>query len=324
VSWRLPGARIFMDMRMPEPFSTREVWLYKSIGDGVDLETIRRRYGLDAVVVRAGSPLARRTLAGGEKGFAPAYVDHAWALFLPESVLAARPDLRVRFLAEMERIADGGAPAVPREDLAREADRLVEIWPGNHVAQRTRLWLRTTGGRPREAAADARALGVRHPRIPAYPFCEGVAWSVAGDREAAAAAFRRAIDVDEDFDPAYPALARTLAALGRTGPALAVIEDYHVRRRYRLGASDTVLLAALRADEGRLAEAAEAYERALWITPETDASRAVVELGLASVSLRMGRADRALELADAALARQPGLARAVEIRDAARRARGAP
>jgi tetratricopeptide (TPR) repeat protein len=316
VSWRLPRARIFMDMRMPEPFSSQEVWLYKAIGDGVSVDSVRDRFGLDAVLVRLASPLARRLQAQPEDGFGLAYADHAWTLFLPEPILAQRPELRVAFLPDLERIADGGAPdaTLDREKLAGEVDRLVEVWPGNHLAQRTWLWLRTTGGQAPEAARQARSLSRLHPRVSAYPYCEGLAWSLAGDAESAARAFEQALRVEPGFEPAYPALARTLAALGRTGPALAVLEDFHERRRYRLNAADLTLLGSLRRAEARLAQAADAYERALWLTPEGAPERVAIEMELATQCLELGRWQRALELADAVLARQPGLPAAEMVR----------
>ena len=316
VSWRLPRARIFMDMRMPEPFSSQEVWLYKAIGEGVSIDSVRDRLGLDAVLVRLGSPLARRLQVEPEDGFGLAYADHAWSVFLPESRLAERPELRVAFLPELERIADGAMPdaSVDRDKLAREVDRLVEIWPGNHLAQRTWLWLRTSGGQAAEAAQAARDLSRRHPRVSVYPYCEGLAWSVAGQAEAAARAFEQAVRVEPGFEPAYPALARTLAALGRTGRALEVFEEFNERRRYRLNAADLTLLASLRRAEGRLAPAADAYERALWLTPGGAPERVATERELATLCLELGRWQRALELADAVLAREPGNAAAEAVR----------
>jgi tetratricopeptide (TPR) repeat protein len=329
VSWRLPGARIFMDMRMPEPFSSQEVWLYKAIGDGVSVADVRDRFGIDTVLVRLGSPLARRLQAHPEDGFGLTYADHAWTLFLHERLLTARPDLRLSFLPELERIADLGAPdgSVDRERLSREVDRLLDVWPGNHLAHRTWLWLRTTGGQAVEAAQAARALSRRYPRVSAYPFCEGLAWSVAGREESAAEAFEQALGVDPGFEPAYPALARTLAGLRRTERALDVLEEFHERRRYRLSAADFVLLASLRRAHGRLAPAANAYERALWLTPETAAERAAIELDLATLCLEMRRWPRAMELAEAVLKRAGGvppqsLATARRVREAAAGALG--
>jgi hypothetical protein len=290
VSWMLPGARVFIDMRMPEPFSTQEVWLYKAAGQTVSFPPVARRYGIEAVLVALDSPLARRLRAAREDGFGLAYVDHRWALFLPERALAARPDLRLSFVPELEAIADGGAPAagVDLGSLAREVDRLVEIGPGNHLAWRARLWLRTHGGHAVEAATEARVLARRHPRVPAYPFAEGVAWSVAGQAEPAAAAFEQALRVDPGHEPAYPALARTLAGLGRSGRALAVLEELDERRRYRLDVADTALLASLRRSQGRLQGAADAYERALWLVPETDPRRQDLERGLAESCAQLG------------------------------------
>jgi hypothetical protein len=291
VSWRLPAARTFMDMRMPEPFSIQEVWLYKATGDTVSLDAVRRRYTIDAVLVRLDSPLARRLRADGDDGFGLAYADHAWGLFLPEALLAARPELRVAFLAELEQVADRGVPsaAVDREGLAREVDRLLDTWPGNHLARRTWLWLRTSGGAPLEAASAARALARQYPRLPVYPYAEGLAWTVAGQPERAAAAFRSALRVDPGFEPAYPGLARTLASVGRTGPALDVMEEFHERRRYRLDAADTALLASLRRQRGRLHEAADAYERALWLTPDAGAERQRLEQELTALCRQLGR-----------------------------------
>jgi tetratricopeptide (TPR) repeat protein len=308
VSWAVPRARTFVDMRMPEPFSTQEVWLYKAIGETVSLDRVRRRYGIDAVLVPLGSPLARRLRARPEDGFGVAYADHAWTLFVPDALLAARPDLRVSFLSDLEAIADGGAPtaSVDRTRLGREVDRLLAIWPGNHLAWRAWLWLRTSEGQAAEAAKAAADLARRYPRLPVYPHAEGLAWSAAGQAGPAAHAFEHALQVDSFYEPPYPALARTLAAVGRTGRALDVLETFHERRRYRLDARDTALLASLRAHEGRLAGAADAYERAVWLTPETDVQRSTVELALAEVCLRLGRAERAKELADSLLARVAG------------------
>jgi tetratricopeptide (TPR) repeat protein len=324
VSWRLPHARIFMDMRMPEPFSAQEAWLYKAVGGDVSLASVDRRYTIDAVLVRLDSTLARG-LRNDAQGFGLAYADHNWTLFVRESVLAARPELRMSYLAELERIADGGAPGaeVDRNRLAREVDRLIEIWSGNHLAQRAWLWLRTNGGQPLEAARAARALALRHRRVPVYPFVEGLAFVAAGRPEEAALAFEAALRVDPGHDPAYPALARTLAGLGRTPRALAVLEEFQERRRYRLDAADSALLAWLRREQGKLPQAADAYERALWLTPATDPQRPRLELELAELCLRIGRPERALELSEAALIAGRGGEAARALKERALAAQGA-
>ena len=300
VSWMLPRARTFVDMRMPEPFSTQEVWLYKAIGQTVGLDAARRRYGIDAVLVPLESPLARRLLAHPEDAFGAVYVDERWAVFLADPVLSTRPDLRLSFVPVLEAIADGGAPppAMDRERLAREVDHLLEIGPGNHLAWRAWLWLRTHGGQATEAAERAHALARRYPRLAVYPFAEGLAWSAAGRGEAAAAAFEKARAVDPAYEPPYPALARTLASLGRSGRALAVLEEFHERRRYRLDAADTALLALLRRSQGRLQGAADAYERALWLLPETDARRKDLEQALTGVCQELGGQARKLSACD--------------------------
>jgi tetratricopeptide (TPR) repeat protein len=294
VSWELPRARTFFDMRMPEPFSAHEVWLYKAIGETVSLDQVRRRYGVDAVLVPIASPRARGLLADEDGTFAVAYADHAWALFLPASVLAARPGLRVSFLREMEAIADGGGldPAVDRDALSREVDRLLGVWPGNHLAWRTWLWLRTQDGRAAAAAPVARTLADRYPRLPVYPFAEGLAWSAAGEKERAAQAFERALRVDPTFEPASAALARALAGMGHNARALEVLEELHERRRYRLDLDDTALLAALRHRQGRLEAAADAYGRALWLTPDGDVRREPLERSLGEVCRQLGPGPR--------------------------------
>ena len=103
-----------------------------------------------------------------------------------------------------------------------------------------------------------------------------------------------------------------------------MLEDFHERRRYRLNAADLTLLASLRRAQARLAQAADAYERALWLTPEAAPERGALELDLATLCLELGRWQRALELADAVLARQPAATTAEAVRTGALAGLGDP
>jgi tetratricopeptide (TPR) repeat protein len=294
VSWRLPQVRIFMDMRMPEPFSSHELWEYRTAVEGGRVDAVRARHALDGVLVRLSSPLAARLLARPEEGLALSYADATWALFLPDPLLERRPELRLSTLPELQEIADGGAPAVDRDLLARDVDRLIGLWPGNHLAQRAWLWLRTTGGQPEQAAEAAHRLGERYPRLPVYPYCEGLAWNAAGQLAPAAQAFDRARRIDPAFEPAYPLQARALAALGHAGPALEALEAFYQLRRYKLDAADYLLLGSLRQQAGDLAGAAEALERALWLLPAGDPRQEGAGQDLVALSVKLGRPRRAM------------------------------
>ena len=230
--------------------------------------------------MRLDSPLARRLLAHPEDAFGAVYVDERWALFLAEPVLSTRPDLRLSFVPELEAIADGGAPPpeVDRERLAREVDRLLEIGPGNHLAWRAWLWLRTHGGQPAEAAEPAHALARRYPRLPVYPVRRRAGLERGRARRAGGGRLRGGAS------PWTPPMSRpTRRSRERwrawAGPAA----RWPCWRNSTSGGAtgstlaDTALLALLRRSQGRLQGAADAYERALWLMPETDARRKDLE-----------------------------------------------
>jgi tetratricopeptide (TPR) repeat protein len=287
VSFRLhPRVRPLMDMRMPAPFSSGDLWLYKAIGDTLPLAEADARLSIDFVLARHGSTLARELGSLGGGSYALVYIDHNWSLFAAQRLVASRPELVVSEGAALDRIGDLGdpGPGADRAAIGRDVERLIAIAPDNHLAQRARLWLLLADGRAKEAAAEAQTLARRYPRVVVYRYTEGLAWLVAAQPARAEPALLLSLEREPDFLPSYPVLARAQLLLGRPGPADATLEEYARRARYRLSAPDYALLGAARREVGRRAAAADAFGRALWLTPKGAPSRPALEAELASLS----------------------------------------
>src|SRR4030095_10122128 len=98
----------------------------------------------------------------------PVGADQKFLLFAHESALAGRPDLLWRWLDSMQRL-EADVP-IPTDDEAErveaEAARLVEIWPGNHLAQSSLIRAELRRGRTEDPLRRARAHGARAPVSP--------------------------------------------------------------------------------------------------------------------------------------------------------------
>jgi hypothetical protein len=286
VTWVLHPSRVrvFMDMRTPIVFSAEEVWLYKAVGDTVGLDTLRRRFAVDFLLLDRGSALAERVRADERLGYLPVWADQKFLLFAHESALAGRPDLRLRSLDSMQRL-EADVP-IPTDDEAErveaEAARLVEIWPGNHLAQSSLIRAELRRGRTEDALTRARDLAVRYPRAAAYPYLEGLALQALGRPADAVRAFGAARRREPDFLPTYPALAGLLALGNDANAARDVMEEYSRRQRFRLSAPEHLLLATLRHRCRAFAAAVDAYERALWQLGDGDPLRDEALRGLAA------------------------------------------
>ena len=286
VTWVLHPSRVrvFMDMRTPILFSAQEVWLYKAVGDTVSLDALRRRYPIDFLLLDRGSALAQAVRSGESPGYLPVWADQRFLLFVRESMLSGREGLPLRSLDAMLRLeADLPLRADDEpERVAAEAARLAELWPGNHLAQSGLIRAQLLLGRREEALARASSLAARYPRAAAYPYLEGFALQGLGRSADAVRAFEAALRREPEFLPSYPALAGLLAQGPATDAALQVMEEYSVRRRFRLSPSEHLLLAALRYRQRAFAAAADAYERALWQLVDDDPLRDEALRGLAA------------------------------------------
>lgn len=179
---------------------------------------------------------------------------------------------------EAGRIAPShGMPEDRRRPLREEAERLRDAWPHNNLAQRALLWLLLSEGRFAEAHTQAAALARELPRQGLYPFFDGLALRQLGQPEAAADAFRRAIDATPEFLLPYPHAADVLLTLGRNDEALDLMERFAFGRWARLSAADYILLGRARQRTGRGEAARQAYERADWLLADDDPLRSQLE-----------------------------------------------
>jgi len=303
VTWALHPSRVrtFMDMRVPEPFWGGDVWLYKAIGDTVPLARADERFRIDLLLLERGSPLAAGLRAEAAPSFVPIWVDQSFVLFAHERLLVGRERLRLGAYDTLLRVeADAARPDEDRAAARAEAGRLAEIWPGNHTAQATLLWLLASEGRVAEAAERARALAAEHASVAAYPLYRARFLRASGNVAGAVEALREALGRDPDFLAPYPELADALLAQDRAAEAVAVMEELSRRRRYRLSAAEHVLLGAARLSAGRPEGAIDAFERALWQMAPGDPLAEPARRGLTAALRAAGRTGdaRSLEAPD--------------------------
>lgn len=316
VTWALRPSRVrvFMDMRTPILFNAQEIWLYKAVGDTVDLDVFLRRYRVDFFLLERRAPLVAKLLAA-RSGFAPVSVDQRFLLFAREALVGKRPELPIHTLDAMVRV-ESGLLLQPEDDTRRlesEATRLAKTWPENHLAQASIVNAELAQGRTEDALARSRSLAGRHRRAPIYPYLEGVALERLGRSGEAVQAFASARRREPDFHPAYPALAEALARGENTAAALQTMEEYSRRRRFRLTPSEHLLLASLR-HRRQAAGADDAYERALWQLGEHDPRREEALAGLAEVRIASGRPSEALILLEGSHSPAASLVRARALR----------
>lgn len=299
VTWALHPSRVrvYMDMRAPILFNAQEIWLYKAVGDTVRLDTFLRRYPVELFLVERGAPLAG-ALGATHSGFAPVWADQRFLLFVRETLLAGREDLRLRTLDAMYRVESGlllRAEDDPRQ-VEAEARRLATTWPENHVAQASVVNAELALGKSDDALSLSQALSARYPRTAGYRYLEGIALERLGRPGEAAKAFAAAQGQEPTFLPPRFALAELLARRESAEAALQVMEDYSRHQRFRLSAPEHLLLASLRHRRQDLSGAADAYERALWQILPNDSRQEEALCGLAAVRVDMGQSDEAIRL----------------------------
>jgi tetratricopeptide (TPR) repeat protein len=274
-----------MDMRTPILFPASDLWLYKAVGDTVPLEALDARDRIDLLLLERGTPLAARVLADPGSSFALASADQRFLLFVHERQMAGRDALRLRSYPAMVRAA-AGEPFAPGDDPAlveREARRLLEDWPHNHLAHVSLARALLVQGRASEALDRLSRLVGEYPAAAVYRLQQALALESLGRLPEAVAALREARRRAPEFLDPYPRLAELLAGTGQPAEAREVLEDYARQRRYRLSAAEHVLLGRVRQATADLDGAADAYGRALWQLPDPGPLREAAEQGLAAV-----------------------------------------
>lgn len=103
--------------------------------------------------------------------------------------------------------------------------RMLRRWPDDAYALASRAHLHAQAGRHDAALADARALVAAHPRRSAADwFNLGYLHEEALQLPEAEAAFRRAVEIDEQLDRAWYGLGLTLIRQGRYDEAVQALE----------------------------------------------------------------------------------------------------
>lgn len=257
VSWCAPPVLVFADMRSPDPFAAPLVWMATRAGSDVPLGALDRLFGLDLVLVRAGSAAAERLLSTPDAAFLPVSVDARFVLFARAEVARARG-----LVIAHPRGIDAPAPA---DALRAQSERLLRTWSGNAFANETLARLDLAEGRPAAAAERAAALAELYPRDATWPWTLGLARAAQHDLTGAERALVEARRWSPESARVALDLARVQLARGRFAAGIETLESGARRRSYRQTGEELVLLGALREGDGRHAAAADAYTRALWV-----------------------------------------------------------
>jgi tetratricopeptide (TPR) repeat protein len=319
VSWCAPSVKVFMDMRSPDPFTGADYWLARTAGSQVPWEAVVARWPVDLIVLRAQSPQVAGLLAAPTPLFRPVSNDGRYAMFLR----APLADERGLGLASPQGIEAWDGSAGQAALLRAEADRQLATFPHNALANETLARLDLAAGRAEDALRRAEALRPRYPRDATWPWIIGLAEAELGRLPESA----RALAAARELSPApriASDLARVLLRAGLGQAAADVMEDEARRRQYLLDADEFVLMGAAREASDRVDEAADVYQRALWLRSGEGQREHVVQLQLrlAALELRRQRPAEALAYAEAALRTSPGpaarLARAHALQAAGR------
>jgi hypothetical protein len=303
VEWELfPAVRVFMDMRTPEPFGGRWYWMSRALGRELPLATLERDWRIDLLLFERSHALARPLLSGTQPNWKPVYADLDFVVFAHERLLTGRDQLILRWPSGTAALAPG------EQDAARhEAERLIEDWEGNALAQETIMRLALAEGMAASVRDRAAELGHRYPMNALFPYYEGSARRDLGDLEGAIGPLRVSLARDPSQQRVATALIWTLLKRGQSAAAAAEAEALAERQLWHLDGEGYSLLGLARSSAGDKARAAEAYARALLLLPEQHPLRADVENDLAIVLLSRGDARGALALLDAALKHRPSL-----------------
>lgn len=309
LTWRLyPAVRTAMDMRTPEPFDAGTYWLMRVAGGGVSLEKLAERWSVDWLLVPLGHPLGKSLTEDEKSDYSLVYTDHAFTLFgqrkrlkgeLEALILAAinpfDPDLSY---IEKDESNEKRAP------LQLETKRLIEDWPENHLAHQTRIMLMLVTKEFAAAHEALEGLGRSFPREGIYRYYDGLALIGLKRYEEAAKAMSESLRLSPDFARAMPPLADSLYKTGRYREGLKTMERFFRLRGDGMSGEELTLLGNLRYRAGTLEDAADAYERALWLIEEDSELRPELENNLGGVYLDLGKAERALEWLESALRRK--------------------
>lgn len=104
-------------------------------------------------------------------------------------------------------------------------ERMLQRWPGDAYALSSRAHVHAQAGRQAAAIADAQALVAAHPQRAAGDwFNLGFLLEAAGRLDEAEAAFRRAIELNDQLDRAWYGLGLVLIRQQRLDEAVAALE----------------------------------------------------------------------------------------------------
>jgi tetratricopeptide (TPR) repeat protein len=311
LEWTLPErVRVFMDMRTPEPFDGQIYWLYRDVAFGRDpgrLAALARQWPIDYVLLYRETALGEALVRHPAAGYRLVYADHAFVLLARDDRVDGGVGPALHELNPFDRSLDyvQGLDPDRRDRLRRECERLLAVWPGNHLAHQTGLAVLLRAGQAEPALARVQPLLDAFPREPRYPYVAGLALLALGQDAAAMSQLERALALDPGFGAAYPAAAEASLRTRRFERGHALMEAYLLRRRDRLTAEEYVLVGLLREQTGHWPEALRAYERARWLTGERDPGRARLENDVARVHLALEAPSAALVHLEVALALEP-------------------
>jgi tetratricopeptide (TPR) repeat protein len=185
-----------------------------------------------------------------------------------ESVLREAPEDSAEFHAALARVY----VKMKRLDQAQASiERARALEPGSVQWVVDLAWVLDEQGKGQQAIALARESMVAHPDEPEYPNLLGRILVEQGDDVAAGSAFRRAIQVDPSFVPAFVNLARIAERAKRPSEARELLQ-----RALAQQPNDVEALRALgnlEYGEGNPAAAIEAFEAALRADPRNDLTR---------------------------------------------------
>jgi tetratricopeptide (TPR) repeat protein len=234
----------------------------------------------------------------------PGRVERMRALLAPFQSADARPQARAEARETLERLRSLGylTGAVPARERYTELDdpkRLIAVDALLHEVVGLSL-----AGERAAALERCRELVRRHPRMALGLLQLALLERESGELAAAAATLRRALTLNPQDTTAAALLGATLTQLGRAADAVALLEPFARRAAPDLEVLTTHALAL--ASLGRPQQGLASLARGR----ELDASNAMLLVGAGTIHVMAGDAARAREAFAAALALNPGVARA--------------